>query len=385
MSGGDLRGGVLGVFFEWVVPTVGLMVLGTTTAVVWLQVGDQPLVAVLDILLPALAVALVVWQGLRLQRAGLSLDQTRLVAAWFGLGLVTMAAVGSWGVVLHVIAPGDVPTGVQLMSQTALGGLFGLLVGVYAVRARESAESATQERLEREFAERQQATNEVLNRILRHHLLNSLTVIRGQSEVLRDGVDEGHDEHVERVIDRVETMTETIEDIRSITRTLTEEPDLVDIDLATTLHDEIRRLERRYDHATYHKAIPEGPLYVEADELLGRALRNVLANAVDHNDRADPDVEVRVAVEGDAVQVTVADEGPGISPERREAVFEPSERGLDSDGEGLGLFLTRSIVEQYGGAVGAEPNEPRGTVVTLRLPRSEGDSSAGRWAADSAG
>ena len=370
MSGGDLRGGVLSGFFEWVVPTVALMLLGTTTAVVWLQLGDDPVFAAVDILLPTLAVAVIVWQGLRLQREELSVRETRMVAGWFGLGLVAMALFGLWGVVLHVVGQQDVPAGVQLMSQIALGGLFGLLVGVYAVRAREPAQEATQERLEREFTERQQETNELLNRILRHHLLNSLTVIRGQSEVLRDEVDEDEAEHLDRVVERVETMTETIEDIRSITRTLTEEPDLVPIDLVTTLHEEVRRLDLQYGDATFQKEVPSGPLYVAGDELLGRALRNVLANAVDHNDRPTPDVEVAVTETVDTVEVTVADEGPGIPADQREAVFDPSERGVDSDGEGLGLFLTRSIVEQYGGTVSAGPNDPRGTVVAIRLPRA---------------
>lgn len=377
----DLHSGVLDGFFAWVVPTVALMLLGTTTAVVWLQVGMDPVLALVDILVPALAVAIIVWLGLHLQQAGLDPEETRVIAAWFGLGLLTMAAVGLWGVLLRMVAPAGVPASVQLMSQIALGGLFGLLVGIYALRARESAETATQEHLEREFAERQQETNEVLNRILRHHLLNSLTVIRGQTEVIRDDADAGETEHLDRVIRRVETMTETIEDIRSITRTLTAEPDLAAIDLATTLHDEIRRLEERYDDATFQKAIPAGPLYVEADELLGRALRNVLANAVDHNDQPSPTVWVQVTVEAAAVEVAVTDEGPGIPPAKRESVFAPSERGLDSEGEGLGLFLTRSIVEQYDGSVVAEPNEPRGTVVRVRLPRSPGESSQVRASA----
>lgn len=60
MGWARLRNRVSREFFEWVVPTVGLMLLGTATVMGWVQVGDDPFFAFLDHLLPALLVALVV-------------------------------------------------------------------------------------------------------------------------------------------------------------------------------------------------------------------------------------------------------------------------------------------------------------------------------------
>jgi len=355
-------------FFEWVVPTVGLMLLGTTTVVVWVQVGSRPGFAVLDIVLPTLLIGLIVWRGVKMQEEDLSTERTGIVAGWFGIGLFTMFAFGLWGVFLNLMGQTQIPRGVQLMTQVAAGGLFGLLVGIYGVRARQSAEEATQAQLEQEFLERQQETNELLNRILRHHLLNSLTVIRGQTEVLKDQVDDDGEHRVDTVVGRAEQMADTIEDIRSITRTLTEEPDLVPVDLTAVVREEVAALRDRHPDATVSVDVPAG-ITVEADDLFGRALRNVLDNAVEHNDD-DPRVAVSVADEGEHVVVAVADDGPGIPEGERETVLAASERGLDSDGEGLGLFLTRSIVDQYGGRVAIGDGEWGGARVELSIPRA---------------
>lgn len=362
-----IRRRVVAGFFEWVVPTVALMLLGTTTVVVWLQVGDQPSFAAVDVVLPTLLITLVVWQGVRMQQEDLSVERTGIVAAWFGLGMLTMFAFGLWGVFLNVIGQDQVPRGVQVMTQVAAGGLFGLLVGIYGVRARESAEEATQARLEQEFLERRQETNELLNRILRHHLLNSLTVIRGQTELLKTHVGEDGEQRVDTVVTRAERMADTIEDIRSITRTLTEPAQLVEMDVTGAIETEVETLREQYPDATIDVDLPTEAT-VEADDLLGRALRNVLHNAVEHND-ADPRVAVTVSADDDAVTVAVADDGPGIPEDERETVLEASERGMESEGEGLGLFLTRSIVEKYGGSVTIAESDWGGARVELTLPR----------------
>jgi signal transduction histidine kinase len=101
--------------------------------------------------------------------------------------------------------------------------------------------------------------------------------------------------------------------------------------------------------------------------------RNLLNNAVQHSDRETPAVEVTADMtRGDHTAIVrIADDGPGIAPGRREAVFGKEEKGIESQGTGLGLYLVQSLVEQYGGEVWIEDNEPRGTVVVVELPIAE--------------
>src|SRR5690606_32773032 len=65
--------------------------------------------------------------------------------------------------------------------------------------------------------------------------------------------------------------------------------------------------------------------------------------------------------------VTVDDEGPGLSEEARARLFEPFFT-TKSSGTGLGLTITRQIVETHGGQIGCEAREPRGTRMWVKLP-----------------
>lgn len=114
------------------------------------------------------------------------------------------------------------------------------------------------------------------------------------------------------------------------------------------------------------------PAVVDANDLLGSVFENLVANGVRHNDRDRP--TVRVTVEGDsaAVRVAVADDGPGISPEICETMFSEGERGLDSSGMGLGLYLVRTLLDLYEGDVELGVDEPRGTRFVVTLPRGSG-------------
>lgn len=88
---------------------------------------------------------------------------------------------------------------------------------------------------------------------------------------------------------------------------------------------------------------------------LERLVRNLLENAVRHS----PDggrVVIEITTQAERVKVAVSDEGPGISPEEREKVFEPFYRGhgdaeRSSDGAGLGLAIVRQIARAHGGDV----------------------------------
>jgi signal transduction histidine kinase len=99
-------------------------------------------------------------------------------------------------------------------------------------------------------------------------------------------------------------------------------------------------------------------------------LENLVANAV----KFSPDdavVTVGVALDDDTVAISVADEGPGIPDDEREAVFERFHRTADAahvPGEGLGLAIVRQLVEQHGGTVAVSSTPGRGSVFTVRLP-----------------
>lgn len=367
----------------WWVPTVSLMLLGALTAVVWVQVPASGY-ALLDVLLPAAFVGLAVWEARRFARAGPDEAATATVARWFTGGLVVMACLGLWPPLLRAVGQPAVPVGVRLLTEIIAGGLFGLLVGVHSVRARRSAEDAATARVERRFLERQRETSDLLNRTLRHQLLNGLTVVRGRAELLADGRSDG--EVAQAVVDRADEMAATVETIGILTETLADGVDPEPVALRPLVEERVAAA--RADHPAAEFTVDcEGAPTVRADDLLGRALDNVLTNAVVHNDTERPTVAVRVTVDGDRGVVTVADDGPGIPDPARDRVFEPNERGLGSEGNGLGLFVTATAVRNYGGEVRLGDADLGGAAVTLAVPLATSDladfgaEERGEWTA----
>ena len=114
-------------------------------------------------------------------------------------------------------------------------------------------------------------------------------------------------------------------------------------------------------------------VYVTTDRQRCRqVLLNLLSNAVKYNhDRGQVDVHCR-RISEDLVRVAVRDSGPGIDPARRERLFEPFDRlGAESsgvEGTGLGLALSKQLIERLGGAIGVDSGLGRGTTFWIDLP-----------------
>ena len=115
--------------------------------------------------------------------------------------------------------------------------------------------------------------------------------------------------------------------------------------------------------------LPDAPVPVQADE---GQLRQVFLNLFRNAREAMVDggtLAVRVARDGAQAVVTVADSGPGLSAEVRGRLFEPF-FSTKARGTGIGLSLSRQIVEAHGGTIGLDESAPRGTTFVMRFPLS---------------
>jgi signal transduction histidine kinase len=115
-------------------------------------------------------------------------------------------------------------------------------------------------------------------------------------------------------------------------------------------------------------------LVVTADRRrLGEVLLNLLSNAVKYNHEGGR-VELSARDRGDAVRISVTDTGPGIAPEDQARLFQPFERlaaaGSDVEGTGVGLALTKKVVEALGGTIGVDSSAGRGSTFWFDLPRA---------------
>ncbi len=144
----------------------------------------------------------------------------------------------------------------------------------------------------------------------------------------------------------------------------------------TVLLDEGLRLlglqaERR--GLTIEVAPSDPTLVVRADaRRVLQVLFNLLGNAIKYSTTGQP-IEVRVEPNGSRVRCRILDRGPGVPHELRPHLFGAFHRGSGHDGPstGLGLFITKRLVERMGGSIGYQPLSPRGSEFWFELPRAD--------------
>ncbi|GAB7093515.1 histidine kinase N-terminal 7TM domain-containing protein [Halolamina litorea] len=214
---------------------------------------------------------------------------------------------------------------------------------------------------------------EALNRVVRHDIRNDMAVINGWAGTLHEHVDEEGDEALERVLRKSEHVIELTETVRDFVESLSGEAvfEPEPTDLHRHLDTEVAATRETFPEATIRVDGDLPTVTVLASEMLSSVFRNLLENAVRHNDSDAPEVTVSAVDAGDTVRVRIADNGPGVPDEQKETVFGKGEKGLDSPGSGIGLYLVHTLTEGFGGRVWIEDNEPRGAVFVVELPKAD--------------
>jgi signal transduction histidine kinase len=173
-----------------------------------------------------------------------------------------------------------------------------------------------------------------------------------------------------RMVEReMQIVKRVLEDLQNIAKPIPLER--FPIELNRSVGDAIESMQPLAETAgiTLRAELSSEPLYIEGDVFaLGRVYRNLVVNAIQ---ATAPGGLVAAVVEGqgDRVQVRVYDTGCGIPPDRLQAVFEDfvttKRRGL-----GLGLAITRKIVEQLGGRISVASEVGKGTTFVIDFPRT---------------
>jgi two-component system, OmpR family, sensor kinase len=213
-----------------------------------------------------------------------------------------------------------------------------------------------------------------------HELRTPLTVIRGQLEVLAAQKEPSSEEvrRVERLLQaEISRITRLVDDLLLLAKAeQTEFLRVEDVDLrgfVQELWDGVSLIaDRRFELGS----VPEGTIRADPDRL-AQALRNLLANAIDHTEPESGLVSLSVTpVPGSPrgkLIFSVQDDGPGIPPDQWERVFDrfhrtDAARDRASGGAGLGLAIVRAIAEAHGGTVSAKRAQAGGARFDLELP-----------------
>lgn len=126
-------------------------------------------------------------------------------------------------------------------------------------------------------------------------------------------------------------------------------------------------------HITFSSSLPDKPVLAVTDPTLLRiVLQNLLSNATKYTAK-NAHISLELTQAGDRYAISVADEGMGIPLAEQKRVFQKffrakNVRQMDTDGNGLGLYITKSIVERLGGTIAFKSEEGKGTTFTVSFP-----------------
>jgi signal transduction histidine kinase/putative methionine-R-sulfoxide reductase with GAF domain len=268
------------------------------------------------------------------------------------------------------------------------------ILATHAVVAMQNANlyerlNQSMEQLE-EATERGEQVNELKNKFIStvsHELLTPLTAIHAYAEALLEhvgsttvdmqkqflGVIDEQSLKLRHLIDSILELSQ----LESGRFRMTREP----FNLASLTHEVAAMLRSTADSKkitmTVETSAPE--IVIEADrELLRRVLNNLGSNAIKFTDEGGT-VTFRITIEGRAVRIQVEDTGIGIPEETLGHIFDKffqidNELSRVYPGVGLGLTISKSIVEWHGGEITAESEAGEGSRFTVILPITAGDA-----------
>jgi len=209
-----------------------------------------------------------------------------------------------------------------------------------------------------------------------HDLLHPIQNVGNNTRLLlRGDLDQESREDCGRIIDReMTTIKRFLDDLHNIVKPKPIERFAMDVNGTVAEVVDAMRPEGDRSGVIVEAAYAEGPLTIEGDRFaLGRVFRNLITNAIQAT-AAGGRVSIATARVGGHAEIRVSDTGSGIPKDRLGAIFDEfvttKRRGL-----GLGLAITKRIVEQLDGTIVVESEVGRGTAFTLRFP-ARGDLAA---------
>jgi len=204
-----------------------------------------------------------------------------------------------------------------------------------------------------------------------HEINNPLAIIRGNAELLEmlADADTSDNEEVETIIRQTDRIERIVRNLLTFSRSGTKW--LSFFSLGNLLDDILNQIGHQIplEEYTVARNYQDMEIEVEGDEdQLRQVFTNLIVNGLQAMEgRGKLTVEAAVDMEQQQASVVITDNGPGISPERREKIFTPFFT-TKRDGTGLGLAISYGIVKDHGGEIRISGEEGTGAIFTVILP-----------------
>ena len=231
----------------------------------------------------------------------------------------------------------------------------------------------------REALEKALAMRDDFLSIASHELKTPITSLQLQTQLLARRLLKGSSvstqeflDHFEVTQKKVKQLTRLIEDMLDVTRINSGRVryDFVDCDFKSLLTETVEALKEHFDAAGISLSVEAESLQIRADAFrLKQVITNMLTNALKYGEGKP--VRISLMREGDHAVLQVADQGIGIAEENLLRIFGRFERAVSSknvSGLGLGLFISKQIVEAHRGSISVISGVGRGSTFRVAIP-----------------
>ena len=218
--------------------------------------------------------------------------------------------------------------------------------------------------------------------IASHELRTPVTSIKGYTQLAKMLIKENDlttsEEYLDIALDQIDRMSRLILELLDVSRIETGRLEIrrEEIPWSQFVRDVVHRHHTAVSDRRFHVSVPNMGKIVTGDrDRLEQVLGNLLENAVKYSPDGS-DITVTVDDKGDSLLTAVCDRGIGIPADELGQVFERFHRGrqvssTNYGGLGLGLYITKQIVERHGGSIWVESKEGQGTTFYFMLPAAE--------------
>lgn len=247
------------------------------------------------------------------------------------------------------------PSGTSLLAANVLlaGAVGGTLTGIHSARAER----------QRRAAERGANRALLLDRLLRHEVINAAAIVRGNAELLAESerVDERAARTIERAADRI---TETIEEVGTL---ITDVDAETEADVARLLADAVEEARSAYPDVRFEVDAPTAGVDATVDDRVRTVFVELLGNAAEAD--GSTTVEVELHADPREVRIVVADDGSGLGERHRRLLNSGAFPEYDDPSAGFGLQIVRLLVLGYDGRVRTVDDDAEGARISVSLPR----------------
>ena len=201
-----------------------------------------------------------------------------------------------------------------------------------------------------------------------HELRTPITNIKGYAEVIMDEAESPHKKFAARIHESGERLAETLQSVLDMAQIEAGTLDVLirEVAVATVVQEVVERHEQEIDGEilSVEVDVPDDCVLQTDRTLLYRILNNLVQNAVKFTDEGTIGIEVEPTAEG--IQLVVWDDGVGIASEFRPHLFDPFKQESEGvarkyEGAGLGLSLTKRMVDILGGSIEVESTKGQGS------------------------